>query len=68
MNLLRLFCGLRVCWAVSFAKTVMPIAAIAMAVIKHGVVNWLSLHGLYNQLCLSQGNSVPVMSLPRHFF
>ncbi len=46
----------------------MPIAAIAMAVIKHGVVSCISLHGLYNQLCLSQGNFVPIMSLPRHFF
>ncbi len=47
--------------AVSFAKTEMPIAAIAMAVIKHGVVSCMSLHGLYNQLCLSQGSSAPMI-------
>jgi len=54
--------------AASFAKTVLPIAAIAMAVIKHGVVSCMSLHGLYNQFSLSQGNPVTMMSLPVHFF
>ena len=39
--------------ASSFAKMVMPITTIAMAVVKHGVVSCVSLHGLQNQLFLS---------------
>ena len=54
--------------AASSAKLVMPIAAIAMAVIKHGLVICMNLYGLYIQHCVFHGIFVPIMSLPVHSF
>ena len=46
----------------------MLVAAIAIAVIMHDVVSCMSLHALYNQISLSQGNPITMMSLLVHFF
>lgn len=43
-----------------FAKALLPIA---MATVKHGVGVCLSLHALYNHLCLFQASHVSRMSL-----
>lgn len=51
----------------SFAKTVLLIAAIAVAVMKHGVVKWSSLHGTIT-LYVSGQICTAIMSLSRHFF
>ena len=38
-------------------------AAIAVAIAKHDAVSYMSWHFLFNQLFLSQGSSVAVLSL-----
>lgn len=54
--------------AASLAKMMMPIAARAMAVVKHGVVTLMVLRGWYIQHRLFQADAVPIMSLPVRSF
>ncbi len=54
--------------AATVAKSVMLVAAIAIAVIMHDVVSCMSLHASYKQIFLSQGDPITMMSLPVHFF